>query len=176
MAAQYKANEIASLFIQLANGLPNNHIDNLKLNKLCYYAQGWHLARYDKPLFQEDIQAWDYGPVIPEVYRTYKACGGSPIQEPVEEFDESNLSAEALAVLTDVYMNYGRFTSAALIDMTHRPGTPWERVYEPQMNHVISTNSMRDYFVSCREMTEPEYDFSPEHISTGILSDEDATL
>ncbi|OQY42717.1 MAG: hypothetical protein B6240_13665 [Desulfobacteraceae bacterium 4572_87] len=46
-------------------------ISNLKLQKLVYYAQGFYLALYDEPLFNEPIEAWTHGPVIRELYRSY---------------------------------------------------------------------------------------------------------
>ena len=48
---------------------------NLRLQKLLYFAQGWHLARFGRPLFDASIEAWPYGPVVPEVYRAYKEYG-----------------------------------------------------------------------------------------------------
>ena len=45
-------------------------ISNMKLQKLVYYAQGFALAITGKPLFQEDIEAWEHGPVAPALYPT----------------------------------------------------------------------------------------------------------
>lgn len=47
-------------------------ISNLKLQKLLYYMQGFHLAYFDTPLFDDDIEAWMYGPVVPCVYNHFK--------------------------------------------------------------------------------------------------------
>lgn len=44
----------------------------MKLQKLCYYAQAWHLVWAEKPLFDEPIQAWANGPVCPELYQAHK--------------------------------------------------------------------------------------------------------
>src|SRR3569832_2414943 len=44
---------------------------NMKVQKLLYYAQSLYLALYDKPLFDEEIQAWRYGPVYPPAYKFY---------------------------------------------------------------------------------------------------------
>lgn len=168
MGTEIKALDIASLFIQLANSLPNDQIDNLKLNKLCYYAQGWHLAKFGEPLFKENIEAWDYGPLIREVYYTYRVCGKEPIQEPATDFDESELPREVLSLLSEVYINYGKYTSAALIDLTHRAGTPWRQVYEPKMNNIIENDLIKSYFLNSDEMKGIEYNFSPEFVVTGI--------
>ncbi|MBW4622042.1 MAG: DUF4065 domain-containing protein [Cyanosarcina radialis HA8281-LM2] len=58
--------DVASYFIDLANKTGNT-VNNLKLQKLVYYSQAWHLAIHGTPLFEEDFQAWIHGPVIPEL-------------------------------------------------------------------------------------------------------------
>ena len=166
--APYSAMEIASLFIQLANSLPNDQIDNLKLNKLCYFAQGWHLARFGKPLFTDEIQAWDYGPLVKDVYYTYRVCGRNPIMEPVNYFDEDQLTSDEMTVLTDTYMAYGKYTSSALIDITHEKGTPWDTVYERGKNNIIPETLIMDYFRHTGEAKETDFAYTPEHIVTGI--------
>lgn len=79
----FKALDIANLYIDLANSIPGDYIDNLKLNKICYYAQAWCCVKLGHPLFDDEIQAWDYGPLIPDVYHTYKICGDCRIANPV---------------------------------------------------------------------------------------------
>lgn len=73
------AETAAKFFIMLANQRDDDFITNLKLNKLLYYAQGAYLARTGRPLFNEQIEAWAYGPVVPSIYRKYKVCGKNPI-------------------------------------------------------------------------------------------------
>lgn len=144
----YSALEIANFYVQLLNSLPDNSIDNLKLNKILYYAQGWSMVRLNRPLFSDKIVAWDYGPVIPSVYHTFKCCGSNPIEEPTEYFDENRLASEELDLLIDVYSNYGRYTGWALKDMTHKKGTPWDNVYKRGENKEITTDDMKSYFSS----------------------------
>ena len=62
---------IASKFIQLGidQGRP---ITPMKLQKMLYLAHGIHLAAYDRPLLKEPIEAWSYGPIIPDVYQNFK--------------------------------------------------------------------------------------------------------
>ena len=144
--AKFKALDIANMYIRLANDIQDDSIDNLKINKLLYYAQGWNLAKFGNPLFEESIQAWDYGPVIPEVYHTFKCCGKSPIKEPQDLFDESRLSTEELELLVSVYTAYGRYTGWALKEMTHEKGSPWDRVYQKGKNNVIDNSIIKKYF------------------------------
>ncbi|MDM3846430.1 MAG: DUF4065 domain-containing protein [Aphanizomenon gracile PMC649.10] len=61
----------------------------MKLQKLCYYAQGYALAE-EKELFPEDFQAWQHGPVIYDLYYRYKEYKWHPIDEDVSEPDETD--------------------------------------------------------------------------------------
>lgn len=146
MEAKYKALEIANFYIQLLSSMPENQVDNLKLNKLLYYVQGWSLVRLGRPLFSDAIQAWDFGPVEPEVYHTFKCCGKNEIEEPSDTFDESRLSGDELELLIDVYQRYGRYTGWALKEMTHEKGGPWDIVYKKGENNVISLDKIKCYF------------------------------
>src|SRR5579871_1664070 len=56
-------------------------LTNLKLQKLLYYAQAWHLVHKDKYLFSEDFQAWIHGPVLPSQYQRFKKNEWRPIQD-----------------------------------------------------------------------------------------------
>ena len=148
MKAKFKAIDIADFYIQLANSIPDDTIDNLKINKLLYYAQGTSLAVLGRPIFGDSICAWDYGPVIPDVYYTFRCCGRNIIEEPREEFDESRLSSEELDLLIDVYLKYGKYTGLTLKNMSHNYGSPWQQVYKKGANAVIPDNLIKDYFIS----------------------------
>ena len=58
------ANKILAYGASATNG---ELVSNLKLQKLLYYVQGFHLAVFGEPLFEEEIEAWMYGPVVPSV-------------------------------------------------------------------------------------------------------------
>ena len=64
----YKALQIAQLLLSKAAEGNQELMSNLKLQKMLYYEQGFHLAAFDTPLFDENIEAWMFGPVVPEVY------------------------------------------------------------------------------------------------------------
>lgn len=83
----YKALDIAKKLIKLAdydtaNG--GDNLTNLRLQKLLYYEQGYHLAQFGTPLFDEQIEAWMYGPVVPSVYEHYHSNGSKPLPVPDE--------------------------------------------------------------------------------------------
>ena len=70
------ATEVANEFISLGLCEPNvPSVDQMKLQKLVFYAQGWYLAYNDSPLFEEDFYAWAHGPVIPNIYSETSGYG-----------------------------------------------------------------------------------------------------
>ena len=80
------AAKIACYFIYLANQT-GSFINNSRLQKLVYYAQAWHLALYDTPLFEEDFEAWIHGLVIAGLFEEYKKFGWKPILKDVAPLD-----------------------------------------------------------------------------------------
>ena len=76
----YKALDIAYKLIYTAQeDEPNGgeRLTNLKLQKLLYYQQGYHLAVFGTPLFDEQVEAWMYGPVVPCVYDEFSNSGSN---------------------------------------------------------------------------------------------------
>ena len=96
-------------------------ISNLKLQKLIYYCQGWHLAIRSAPLFADRLEAWVHGPVQPSVYGAYKHYRWSPITEDVAEVV---LAPEERSVVDDVLAVYGGDSGYALELRTHNE-EPW---------------------------------------------------
>lgn len=144
----YKVSEIAKWFIarnkaDYEMGYTDELITNLKLQKLLYYAQGCVLALTDEPLFDEDIQAWEHGPVVPEIYHKYKSYGKSGIDLD-EPFDEGVIDEETRNILESVYNEFGQYSAWKLRNMTHEE-TPWK---ETMKNEVISKESIKKYFAA----------------------------
>ena len=120
----YKALDIAKkLIFKAQNDEPNGgeRLTNLKLQKLLYYQQGYHLAAFGTPLFSEDVEAWMYGPVVPTVYDVFSAYGSSAL--PVVE-SEISLSEEEEILFSQVYDAYREFSAIGLMNRTHTE-RPW---------------------------------------------------
>jgi uncharacterized phage-associated protein len=138
---------IADYFIRLANET-GSFISNLKLQKLVYYAQAWHLAIYNSPLFPEDFEAWVHGPVIPELYQKYKHFSWQPILEDVTPV----LSQEVRDFLNDVADEYFSSDAYELEQMTHAE-IPWNRARgelpaDVPSNAIIQKEWMKEYHKS----------------------------
>lgn len=122
----------------------NDLISNLKLQKLVYYAQGFSIALFDEPLFDDPIEAWDYGPVVSALYQSYKTYKSDALPTP-SNFDESIYPKHIGKLLDDVYCEYGQFSAWKLRDMTHEE-EPWLQTYEAGKNKIISTSLLKSFF------------------------------
>lgn len=142
---KYAANDIARYFLAKSEGEDGDLISNLKLQKLCYYAQGIGLiARGGQPLFDEQIEAWLHGPVIPTLYTQYRQYSGLAIPA-VTDLDLSQYDPADLMVLDDVFDYYGQYSAWRLREMTHNE-PPWKDAYEEAMNKSIGAKALMDYF------------------------------
>ena len=115
-------------------------ISNLKLQKLVYYCQAFYLAMTGKPLFEEDIEAWAHGPVIPSIYHEFKKYGSNAIPIP-KKFDESVLSEDEKEIINEVYEVYGQYSAWRLRNLTHN-----EPPYNNAIGNKISKKKLKEYF------------------------------
>ena len=116
----------------------------MKLQKMCYYAQGYALAEGEE-LFSDEFQAWQHGPVIFDLYTKYKNYQWRQISDEIMKFDYVKYD-----FIKDIVSAYGRFDGAALSTMTHRE-TPWlsargELDESEGCNEIIPKESLRDFF------------------------------
>jgi len=140
------ASEIADYFIYIANDT-GSFISNLKLQKLVYYAQAWHLGIHDTPLFDEDFEAWVHGPVIPSLFEEYKKFSWQPI---LKEVEKPKFYPELEEFLQDVIEVYFIREGLELEMMTTRED-PWiwarKGLRRDEPSHaIISKESMRVYY------------------------------
>lgn len=98
---------------------------NMKVQKLLYYAQSLYLALHDNPLFDDEIQAWRYGPVCPPAYRLYSDFEAQQLPIPDKGFLES-ISHEIKKLLEEVWEYFGEYHAYQLSGMTHLE-FPWKK-------------------------------------------------
>lgn len=145
-----KAQDVAEYILAFANETGES-VTNLKLQKMLYYAQAWHLANFSRPLFDEDFEAWVHGPVLPSLYHQFKQSGYAPIVTGLREEDISTkFDDQTLNFLREVIRVYLPHGGYELELMTHKED-PWvqaRRGCEPDQycSEVISKESMRAYY------------------------------
>jgi uncharacterized phage-associated protein len=133
-------------------------IEPMKLQKLMYLAHGWHLAFLNDGLIAQEIEAWKYGPVIPEVYREFKEFKASPITRIAPVASGSILPSQVQAGLLDNVWNIYKDKSGIYLSMlTHESGSAWEiarrdcgRWYSPVIPNVL----IRDEFIRRKQAPE----------------------
>jgi uncharacterized phage-associated protein len=107
----------------------------MQLIKLVYLAHGWALALLGRPLIKHSVQAWQYGPVIPNVYKSFSGFGSSPISARAVDKQTGTIYATTLdedeqEIIDSVVDSYGRMHAFQLSEMMHKPGTPWSVTFE----------------------------------------------
>ena len=138
------AADVAKYLITRSQPEEGDFVSNLKLQKLVYYAQGFSLALHDAPLFGDEIQAWEHGPVVPALYHRYKEHGATGIPVPMEFNPDEALSPAERSLLDEVWDVYGQFSAWKLRNMTHEE-PPWR---DTQSGAVISHDALRAYFAT----------------------------
>ncbi len=135
-------------------------ISNLKLQKILYFIQAFFLVNKDQPCFKDEIEAWDFGPVVRNVYKEYKRYGGSVIptiktyiecqdddfwSSKVKNYDDTLINEDDKELIKDVVDAFRDFSASDLVRITHKQ-TPWKEAYAEKKNGKITIKAMREYF------------------------------
>jgi uncharacterized phage-associated protein len=120
----YDARQIANWFVTRASR-DGKRLSIMQLLKLVYIAHGWHLEMRRSPLIINKIEAWKYGPVIPDVYNAFRQQGIDATQPvPVNSLP---MAANDHDLLEQIYQGYGGLSAMQLSDMTHETNGPWDQ-------------------------------------------------
>lgn len=152
----YSANDVARCFVKIAREqgdlgqdpetnekIKGEGITNLKLQKMLYFADAVSLAYSDKPLIEEDFEAWKMGPVIRSIYREYRGRGSTPIEIEGEITCDEKLET----FLKEVWKIFGKFSAVELVNLTHKSGSPWEKFYdESDPTKTIPKDAIKQYY------------------------------
>lgn len=124
----------------LKEGYP---VSNLKLQKLLYFVQGVMLVNCGRSAFEDHIEAWQYGPVVPDVYFNYSSYGATPI---LLSYDNVDINGEEKKVADIVIDSFLKTPAFALVNETHKKGSPWDEAYHSSGDNIISNESIIRYF------------------------------
>ena len=137
-------------------------ISNLKLQKVLYFIQAYFIInkKDHTPCFNERIEAWDFGPVVPEAYHEYKQYGSGDIPS-VEsfflldkddiwnskriEYNDDIITADDKTLIDRVIEKFSNYSATDLVSLTHRQ-SPWIDSYPPYQNNEITIEAIRRYF------------------------------
>lgn len=145
----------------------------MHVQKLVFFAHGWHLAIRSEPLIDEQVEAWKFGPVIPSLYQAFREYGSQPITskyqplhlntdggkwrfvwlDPPSVDGSSEAATFTRGLLDKIWDIYGKYSAIQLSNMTHQPGTPWQVTVEkyggsPPKHTDIPQEVIRTYFTN----------------------------
>ena len=159
----YHANYISRYILASSRNI-GIRATNLRLQKLLYFVEGFYMLGNNgtESCFKEQILAWTYGPVVHEVYDTFKVFGNQPIEHFDQIFgidtskgtirftntpwDSSVIKPETKEMIDNVNKILRRYPDFALVDMTHDKRGPWARHYGNPISEVIPKVEIYDYF------------------------------
>ena len=163
----YRALQIANYIVSVAFRI-GRPITNLHLQKILYYLQAKELVFEGIPLFNDTIEKWKLGPVVPQVYHEYKEYGSQPIEKiateiifddktfdikPVE-FNENDIEDGTKENITPDIISLLNEDPFKLVDLTHEHD-PWkkdkERIENGEKGLKYSNEEIYDFFTEFPE-------------------------
>lgn len=139
----YDARQIVNWFIERSTR-DGKALSIMSLLKLTYIAHGWYMETRNTPLFNNRIEAWQHGPVIPDVYNAFRPQGIVPKQVVNDYNSPDNESDQEF--LEEIYNIYSDMPPFRLSDLTHVKNGPWDTArqlggdYAEIPNHLISNH------------------------------------
>lgn len=145
----HSAIAVANAFIERAKKYGISDLSPMKLQKLVYFAHAWQLALTGKPLIDEPICAWRYGPVVQSVYNTFRGYGSGHIPTPAVAYEHNQgvpfpviptVNDKEGAQLIDAVINtYGNQSAIFLSNLTHQSGSAWDITKDQHRHGQVSS-------------------------------------
>ena len=120
--------------LEIANWFIKRHrpkiFSLMHILKLSYFAHALNLAMNKEPLSKTLPEAWEFGPVFPEVYFTFRKEGYKEIAETQNVQDEKGFTENETKVLDIVYKLFKDYSAFGLSRLTHKEGFGWHEAVE----------------------------------------------
>uniref|UniRef100_UPI004048EEDA Panacea domain-containing protein n=1 Tax=Flavobacterium sp. TaxID=239 RepID=UPI004048EEDA len=143
----YSSTTIANYFIR--NYSKYGDLTPMKVIKMTYLSYSWYLAltNGEKKLIEERLEAWDYGPVFPNLYQNIKNFGKTIINDSIPSSSTEIIDMEDAKFLDKIWSMYGKFDGVQLSAMTHSEGTPWKNSYCYGCNSEIEDTKILNHYL-----------------------------
>lgn len=145
----YSAFAVANAFVKKATEGELSDLSPMKLQKLMYFAQAWHLKVLEEPLLDDHFARWQHGPVIPSIYHEFKAFRWSPITRQATTLSVGTngdfatnipmIPAEdrnTWSLIEAIIKKYGHLSATELSNLTHKPGSAWAKITVPDGSFI----------------------------------------
>lgn len=139
----FSVHQVADYFILKVDRKAGDNITHLKLQKLLYYAQAWHLAMFGEHLYHNPLEAWRHGPVCREIYERFRQLSWHPISTNLIISAPAELPEQTRDFLDEVWEVYGQFSATKLEEMTHEEA-PWLAARQHAFPHHASNSRIEE--------------------------------
>lgn len=147
-----KAGDLADYIVKKSNN-DKKLVTNLQLQKILFYIQRYFIVNKNKVIFEDDIEAWKFGPVVPPVYYEYSSYGSLPIFQinndvkDVKKILKEKLNDAELEIIDNIIEEKREKNAWDLVAETHKPGGSWDRIYNDLSNFtkIISNEDIKKY-------------------------------
>jgi len=136
---------VANAFVRLAQS-KGRKLTNMQVQKLVFLAQGYALALLDRCIYEKHIHAWQWGPVIPSLYKSLQPYGSGQVDREISTADSVGPESEEHGIVSGVWDAYGKYTGGQLSEITHRTGSPWARTWERKPFSIIPVDEIKSYY------------------------------
>lgn len=144
----YNALDIAKYIIKFEND-KDRCISNLRLQKLLYFIQCDFIIQLKRPCFYNDIEAWVFGAVIPDVYYKYKFFGSANIPYSyIKWYCKPDFLDNEQNIIDSVIINCSKFSNTQLGRIVQNQD-PWIIAYHKSIDNKI-TNKLIDKFFNSK--------------------------
>lgn len=144
----YSSLAIANAFLEMAERDAKT-LTNMQLQKLVYIAHGFNLALFGDSLIYHNIHAWEWGPVIPKLYKPLRKYGAGIVTDKLQIPDDEQPVAPGsreMSTIKNVWSAYGKFSGSKLSSMTHREGSPWSKVWSEHPHGIIPSETIAEHY------------------------------
>lgn len=159
MSAPYDVLDVCRYIIKYS-AKRQEAVSNLKLQKVLYFIQASFLVETGSVCFDDRIEAWDFGPVVPRAYHYFKKYGGLniPAKEGIYYYADDDIWQTRQIIFEDriisdkdkkrieiIVRDLAKYPAYFLVEVTHRQ-SPWKDAYRRFENNVIENQAIREYF------------------------------
>lgn len=143
----YTAEQIANFFIYLSKDDPDSDMTNMRLNKLLYIAQMYYMHSHNgEPLFSDNMEAWEHGPVVYDTYKKYQSYKNNKIEYLDPDYDEDEIDDDTSDFLIELYISTNKYSTSYLREISHFYNGAWRRIYNGENRTFLPKGAIeKDY-------------------------------
>lgn len=123
----------------------NKPISNLQLQKILYYIQYESLKQTSECVFYDEIEAWQFGPVVPNIYYYFCNFGAMPINIKFDNYKDIVKDINNIEIVDNIVTMRREQNPWEMVKETHKDDSPWSIVFNQGEGKVISIKILKDY-------------------------------